>query len=57
MKWLMFVIFSLGFRFMFVAIPFAFYIIGPIALLIATAVILSFSYLHDFNFPEHPYNK
>jgi hypothetical protein len=47
---------SLGFRFLFVAIPFAFYAIGPLALLIATGVILLFSYHHDFNFPEHPHH-
>ena len=34
--------FSLGFRFLFVAIPFGFYSAGPLALIIATAVILIF---------------
>ena len=34
--------FSLGFRFLFVAIPFAFYSAGPIALMIVSAVILLF---------------
>jgi uncharacterized membrane protein len=39
--------FSLGFRFLFVAIPFAFYSAGPIALMIATAVILLFLIVID----------
>lgn len=34
--------FNLGFRFLFVAIPFAFYSAGPLALIIATVVILVF---------------
>lgn len=34
--------FSLGFRFLFVSIPFAFYAAGPIALIIASGVILVF---------------
>ena len=34
--------FSLGFRFLFVAIPFAFYSAGPVALMIVSAVILLF---------------
>jgi uncharacterized membrane protein len=34
--------FSLGFRFLFMAIPFAFYSAGPIALMIVSAVILLF---------------
>ena len=33
---------SLGFRFIFAAIPFQFYAAGPVALLLATAVILGF---------------
>jgi hypothetical protein len=40
----------LGFRFLFVAIPFAFYDIGPLALVIATFVILVFSIHHDYNY-------
>jgi hypothetical protein len=39
--------FSLGFRFMFVSIPFAFYAAGPEALLIATGLILLFLYQVD----------
>ena len=34
--------FSLGFRFLFVSIPFAFYSAGPIALIISSSVILLF---------------
>jgi Protein of unknown function, DUF599 len=34
--------FSLGFRFLFVSIPFAFYAAGPVALIIASGVILIF---------------
>ena len=34
--------FSLDFRFLFVAIPFAFYSAGPVALMIVSAVILLF---------------
>ena len=39
--------FSLGFRYIFCAIPFQFYAAGPIALLIATGVILLFLYHLD----------
>ena len=39
--------FSLGFRFMFVSIPFAFYAAGPEALLISTGLILLFLYQVD----------
>lgn len=39
--------FSLGFRFLFVSIPFAFYAAGPMALVIASAVILIFLYNID----------
>lgn len=40
---------SLGFRFLFVSIPFAFYVSGPLALVIATAVIIVFSYNYDYH--------
>ena len=39
--------FSLGFRFLFVSIPFAFYAAGPTALIIASAVMLIFLYNSD----------
>ena len=39
--------FSLGFRLLFVSIPFAFYSAGPIALIIASSVILIFLYNID----------
>lgn len=39
--------FSLGFRFLFVAIPFGFYSAGPLALIIASAVILIFLFNID----------
>lgn len=39
--------FSLGFRFLFVTIPFAFYSAGPIPLIVATFVILLFLYHID----------
>ena len=39
--------FSLGFRYIFCAIPFQFYAAGPIALLIATGVMLMFLYHAD----------
>ena len=39
--------FSLGFRLLFVSIPFAFYSAGPIALIIASGVILIFLYNID----------
>ena len=39
--------FSLGFRFLFVSIPFAFYSAGPIALIVASAVILIFLFEID----------
>jgi len=41
--------FSLGFRFLFVSIPFAFYASGPLALVIATVTIVIFSYNYDYN--------
>eukprot|EP01031_Cornospumella_fuschlensis_P035665 gene35665-43256_t len=42
------VAFSLGFRFMFVALPFSFLTVGPIALLSATAGTIIFLALYDF---------
>lgn len=39
--------FSLGFRFLFVSIPFAFYSAGPIALIVASAVMLIFLFEID----------
>lgn len=39
--------FSLGFRFLFVSIPFAFYSVGPIGLIVASAVILIFLFEID----------
>jgi uncharacterized membrane protein len=41
------VFFSFGFRLIFVSIPFAFYSIGPLALVIATASLLAFLWCYD----------
>ena len=43
----MLVSFSLGFRFMFVSIPFIFYKVGPIALIVVTGFMLMFLYSLD----------
>eukprot|EP01038_Epipyxis_sp_PR26KG_P006989 gene6989-9551_t len=40
--------YSLGFRFIFVAIPFAFYSMGPVALIIATIILMLFLAKYDF---------
>ena len=47
---LMLVSFSLGFRFLFMAMPFVFYVTGPTALIITSIVILFFMI-----FIDHPY--
>mmetsp|Transcript_6931 Transcript_6931/g.10287 ORF Transcript_6931/g.10287 Transcript_6931/m.10287 type:complete len:264 (+) Transcript_6931:34-825(+) len=44
----MFVYINLGFRFIFVTIPFAFYAAGPTALVISTFVLLVFLYIYDW---------
>eukprot|EP01040_Poterioochromonas_malhamensis_P003229 gene3229-3442_t len=43
-----FVMFSLGFRFLFVAFPFAFYIMGPIGLIISTFCMFLFLIFFDY---------
>jgi uncharacterized membrane protein len=40
--------FSFGFRFIFMAIPFWLYAAGPVALVVATGVLLSFLIVFDF---------
>ncbi|RYG94789.1 DUF599 family protein, partial [archaeon] len=41
-------IYSLGFRFMFIALPFSFLTVGPIALMSATLAVLLFLILYDY---------
>ena len=43
----MFMSFSFGFRFLFFAVPFMFFVSGPIALVVATGVMLVFLFLWD----------
>lgn len=45
---LIMVFFSLGFRFMFIALPFAFLSVGAVALVISTGVLLIFLYFYDY---------
>jgi hypothetical protein len=40
--------FSLGFRFMFISIPFAFYSVGYVALVVSTIIILMFLVSIDY---------
>jgi len=42
------IFFNLGFRFMFVSLPFAFFTMGRIALLVATLCLLAFLYAFDY---------
>ena len=48
---MMLLCFNLGFRFMFISIAFQFYVGGPIALLIATEVMLTFFLILDYSGP------
>jgi uncharacterized membrane protein len=45
----MLICFSLGFRFLFVSIPYVFFNIGPLALIISTFMIMLFLYSIDHN--------
>jgi hypothetical protein len=45
----LFLYFHLGIRFMVVSVPFAYYAVGPIALLIATTVVLLFLHIYDYS--------
>ena len=40
--------FSFGLRFMYASIPFAFLIVGPIALIIATVIVIAYQIDHDY---------
>ena len=42
--------YSLGFRFLFISIPFYLYVAGPEILVISTAFLLAFLYIWDYNY-------
>jgi uncharacterized membrane protein len=51
---LLLISFNLGFRFLFISIPYSFYAVGPIALIISTSVVLLFLMsLDHFDFLNH----
>jgi hypothetical protein len=50
-------VFSLGFRLMFISIPFMFVTIGSVELIVGTAVIIAFLYTWDFAASVHFFDK
>lgn len=48
---------SLGFRFLFVSIPFAFYSLGPTALVVSTALMVVFLYSWDHTVDDNKKNE
>jgi hypothetical protein len=50
-------VYSLGFRLMFISIPFMFVTIGSVELIVGTAVIIAFLYTWDFAASVHFFDK